>query len=67
LVYLAFFGSVIGFTAYLMLVGRIGAERAAYSTVLFPIVALNLSVWFEDYHWSPSGIHPGVCVYCRLP
>lgn len=56
LVYLAFFGSVIGFTAYLMLVGRIGPERAAYSTVLFPIVALNLSVWFEDYHWSLSGL-----------
>ena len=40
LAYLAIFGSVIGFTAYLMLVGRIGPERAAYCTVLFPIVAL---------------------------
>ena len=34
LAYLAVFGSVIGFTAYLMLVGRIGPERAAYCTVL---------------------------------
>lgn len=47
---------MIGFTAYLLLVGRIGPERAAYSTVLFPIVALNLSVWFEGYHWSLSGL-----------
>jgi len=52
LLYLAIPGSVVGFTAYLTLVGRLGPERAAYSTVLFPIVALNVSAIFEDYHWS---------------
>lgn len=52
LAYLAVAGSVIGFTAYLMLVGRIGPERAAYSTVLFPIVALAVSTVFEGYRWS---------------
>jgi drug/metabolite transporter (DMT)-like permease len=52
LAYLAAAGSVIGFTAYLMLVGRIGPERAAYSTVLFPIVALVVSTFFEGYRWS---------------
>src|ERR1700744_1046163 len=52
LAYLAIFGSVIGFTAYLMLVGRIGPERAAYCTVLFPIVALAVSTVFEGYRWS---------------
>jgi len=52
LVYLAVFGSVIGFTAYLMLVGRIGPERAAYCTVLFPIVALAASTVFEGYQWT---------------
>ena len=36
MVYLAIFGSVIAFTAYLTLVGRIGASKAAYATVLFP-------------------------------
>lgn len=45
--YLAVFGSVIGFLAYLKLLGRIGAERAGYAVVMFPIVALCLSVWFE--------------------
>ncbi|KAF1029554.1 MAG: putative inner membrane transporter YedA [Burkholderia plantarii] len=53
LVYLALPGSVIGFTAYLMLVGRIGPERAAYCTVLFPFVALTASTIFEGYRWSP--------------
>ena len=52
LAYLAVFGSVVGFTAYLMLVGRMGPERAAYCTVLFPIVALAVSTVFEGYHWT---------------
>ncbi len=52
LVYLALFGSVIGFGAYLTLLGRIGSDRAAYVTVLFPIVALALSTAFEDLRWS---------------
>jgi len=56
LFYLAVPGSVIGFTAYLTLVGRLGPERAAYCTVLFPVVALNVSAVFEDYHWSASAI-----------
>src|SRR5215469_898197 len=49
LFYLALFGSVIAFGCYLTLVGRIGADRAAYSSILFPIVALCLSAAFEGY------------------
>jgi len=56
LLYLAVPGSVIGFTVYLTLVGRLGPERAAYCTVLFPIVALNVSAAFEEYRWSTSAI-----------
>lgn len=47
LAYLAIFGSVIAFGAYLTLLGRIGAHRAGYATVMFPVVALILSVLFE--------------------
>jgi drug/metabolite transporter (DMT)-like permease len=50
--YLAIPGSVIGFTAYLTLIGRMGADRAAYCTVLFPIVALNVSALVEGYRWT---------------
>ncbi|MBV8216620.1 MAG: EamA family transporter [Verrucomicrobia bacterium] len=49
LFYLALFGSVIAFGCYLTLVGRIGADRAAYSSILFPIVALGISAVFEGY------------------
>jgi drug/metabolite transporter (DMT)-like permease len=53
---LAIPGSVIGFTAYLTLVGRMGPERAAYCTVLFPVVALNISVFFEGYQWTAPAL-----------
>ncbi|ALN71427.1 hypothetical protein M673_01815 [Aureimonas sp. AU20] len=56
LVYLAAIGSVVGFTTYLMLVARIGSARAAYATVLFPIVALTLSSLFESYQWTATGL-----------
>jgi drug/metabolite transporter (DMT)-like permease len=56
LLYLALFGSVIAFTTYLELVARIGSSRAAYATVLFPIVAQVLSTLFEGYRWSALSI-----------
>jgi len=56
LLYLAIPGSVIGFTAYLLLVGRMGPERAAYCTLLFPVVALSISTIYEGYHWVPLSL-----------
>ena len=47
LAYLTVFGSIFAFGAYLTLLGRIGASRAGYSMVLFPVVALILSMLFE--------------------
>ena len=53
LVYLAVMASIVGFGCFLTLIQRIGADRAAYATVLFPIVALGLSTWLEHYRWTP--------------
>jgi hypothetical protein len=44
--YLAIFGLVVAFGAYLTLPGRISAHRAGYATVMFPVVALMLSKIF---------------------
>ena len=49
MLYLALFGSVIAFGSYLTLLGRIGADRAAYITIIFPVIALLLSALFEDF------------------
>jgi drug/metabolite transporter (DMT)-like permease len=47
LTFLAVFGSIIAFGAYLTLLGRIGAHKAGYAMVMFPVVALILSALFE--------------------
>jgi len=52
LLYLAAVGSVLAFLAYLALVSRIGPERAAYTTVLSPVIALAMSSLLEGYEWN---------------
>lgn len=56
LLYLAVVGSVVAFACYFALLARIGAERAAYATVLFPIVALSVSTIFEGYQWTAPAL-----------
>lgn len=64
LILLAFFASVIAFNFYLTLVQRIGAGRAAYSAVLFPLVALTISTLVEGYHWTGLAVLGIVLVLC---
>lgn len=52
LLFLAIVSSVIAFWSYLNLLGRIGAGRAGYATVVFPVVALVISALLEDYRFS---------------
>jgi drug/metabolite transporter (DMT)-like permease len=52
LLYLSLAGTSLAFGLYLALLKRIGAARAAYTSVLFPVVALIVSTVFEDYRWS---------------
>ena len=52
--WLAIPSTVIAFAAYLTLLGRIGAGRASYATVLVPVVALIISTIFESYVWTLS-------------
>lgn len=52
--YLAVFGSIVAFGAYLTLLGRIGSSKASYMAVLTPIIALVLSTLFEDFSWHAT-------------
>ena len=52
LLFLAVFGSAIAFGCYLALIRKIGSARAAYTSVLFPVVALAISTVVEDYQWT---------------
>lgn len=53
---LSLLGTVVAFYTYLTLLGRIGADRTAYSSVLYPVIALTLSTFFEGYHWTKPAI-----------
>lgn len=52
LAYLSVIGTIVGFLAYLSLVARMGPAKAAYSTVLSPIVALTVSSILEHLNWQ---------------
>ena len=62
LLYLSLVGSALVFGCYIALMRSIGAARAAYSTVLFPIVALLISTVVEDYQWSSLAIAGVLCI-----
>jgi len=54
--FLSIFGSAIAFGSYLALLRKIGSARAAYTTVLFPLVALLISTFVEGYQWSTLAV-----------
>jgi len=56
LLWLTIVSSVLTFSCYLVLIGRIGASRAGYATVIFPVFALLLSTIFENYQWGVLGV-----------
>lgn len=54
LIYLAVFGTVVAFASYFSLLKNIGPERASYIIVLFPLVAVLLSTYFEGFTWQAN-------------
>ena len=50
--YLGIIGSVVTFPLYFDLIRRIGPGKAAYTSVLIPVVAMLLSTLFEGYQWT---------------
>lgn len=62
LAYLSVLGSFVGFGAYFTLLGRVGAARAGYSVVLYPVIALVASTFFEGNRWSALAAAGLVCV-----
>ena len=52
LVYLALAASALTFSLYYPVVRKIGPAKAAYSSVLVPIIAMGFSTWLEGYRWT---------------
>ncbi|HEX6741107.1 MAG TPA: DMT family transporter [Sphingomicrobium sp.] len=56
LLYLALAASVLTFSLYYPVVRKIGPAKAAYSSVLVPIIAMGFSTGVEGYRWTATTI-----------
>ena len=54
--YLALPASVLTFSLYYPVVRKIGPAKAAYSSVLVPIIAMGFSTALEGYRWTPLAV-----------
>lgn len=52
ILYLGLFASALAFTLYFGIIRVIGPAKAAYSSVIVPVIAMLLSTLFEGYRWS---------------
>jgi drug/metabolite transporter (DMT)-like permease len=50
--YLGIFASALAFPLYFGVLRTIGPAKAAYSSVIVPVIAMLLSTLFEGYRWS---------------
>jgi drug/metabolite transporter (DMT)-like permease len=66
LVYLGLIASALAFFFYYRIIRAIGPAKAAYSSVLVPIVAMGLSTLFEDYRWTLLAAGGGVLAIAGL-
>ena len=64
--YLALLGSVVTFPLYFNLIRALGPGRAAYNSVLVPIVAMLLSTVFEGYRWGALALAGSVVALSGL-
>lgn len=63
LVYLSVLGTVIAFAAYIKLVKEIGAEKAAYTSIVSTVIALIISSFFESLEWTiPMAMGVALCL-----
>jgi drug/metabolite transporter (DMT)-like permease len=66
LVYLGVFASALAFAFYFRILRIVGPGRAAYSSVLVPVIAMALSTIFEGYRWSALAVAGGVLALTGL-
>jgi drug/metabolite transporter (DMT)-like permease len=50
--YLGIVASAVAFSLYFRIIRDIGPAKAAYSSVIIPVIAMGFSTAFEGYRWS---------------
>ena len=56
LLYLGLFASAAAFTLYFVVIRAVGPGKAAYSSVIVPVIAMALSTGFEGYRWTSLSV-----------
>ena len=64
--YLGIVASAVAFSLYYTLIREIGAGKAAYNSVIIPLVAMGLSTAFEGYRWSALAVAGAVLALAGL-
>ncbi len=60
LLYLGLAASALAFTLYFVVIRSVGPGKAAYSSLIVPVIAMAISTLVEDYVWSPLAIAGGI-------
>ena len=60
LIYLGLFASAIAFPLYFAVIRAVGPGKAAYSSLLIPIIAMAISTVAEGYRWTLLAIAGGL-------
>ena len=66
LLYLGLCASALAFSLYYAIIRHVGPARAAYSSLLVPIIAMAFSTVFEGYRWSTAAVAGGVLALAGL-
>lgn len=56
ILYLSLAASALAFPLYYQVLRVIGPAKAAYSSVIVPVIAMGLSTVFEGYRWTPLAV-----------
>ncbi|MFT4967035.1 MAG: drug/metabolite transporter (DMT)-like permease [Candidatus Deianiraeaceae bacterium] len=60
--YLAIFGTAIGYLCSFTLVRRIGSVKTAYSSLLVPLISIGISYVWEGYHFTVLAMIGIACI-----
>jgi drug/metabolite transporter (DMT)-like permease len=66
LIYLSVVASALAFWLYYRIIRAIGPAKAAYSSVLIPIVAMAISTVAESYVWTALAVAGGLLAIAGL-
>lgn len=64
--YLGLFASALAFPLYFGIIRAVGPGKAAYNSLIVPIIAMALSTLFEGYVWSPLALAGGALALTGL-